>query len=228
LWSKSAVQVGTLFIQDGLATGYQLLSFTTTPSSAPTLIGDASGDLYVSWVEPDENGFRAYFASTAPDIQQALRSLTALDIGRFAGATIFGLVTGALLSPIAAVLWLFIPLAILALTSPLRRGDQHLSSPGTAVSLFLAVAAYLAVKFLSIPGIRDYVPFSAWLPLPEWLQAPLQYAVPIAITIVALLTAWHFTYRRGRMSPLFFIMIFAAMDGVLTMAVYGVVVLGAF
>jgi hypothetical protein len=30
------------------------------------------------------------------------------------------------------------------------------------------------------------------------------------------------------MSPLFFIMIFAAMDGVLTMAVYGVVVLGAF
>ena len=229
LWSKSAVQVGALFIRDGLASDYQLLSFTTTVSSVPSLVSDAAGNLYISWIEPDdEGGFRAYFASTAPDIQGALRSLTALDIGRFAGATTFGLVTGALLAPIAAVLWLLIPLAILALTSPLRRGDQQLSSPGTAVSLFLAVAAYLAVKFLSIPGIRDYVPFSAWLPLPEWLQAPLQYVVPVAITIVALLTAWHFTYRRGRTSPLFFIMIFAAMDSVLTLAVYGVVVLGAF
>ena len=220
--------MGTLFIQDGLASGYQLLSFTTTPSTAPTLVSDAAGDLYISWIEPDETGFRAYFASTAPDIQQALRSLTALDIGRFSGATIFGLVTGALLAPIAVVLWLLIPLAILALTSPLRREDQPLSSPGTAVSLFLAVGAFLAVKFFSLPGMRDYVPFSAWLPLPEWLQAPLQIAVPVAITIVALFTGWHFTYRRGRTSALFFMMIFAAVDALMTMAVYGVVFLGAF
>jgi hypothetical protein len=228
LWSKSAIQVSTLFMHDGLASGYQLLSFTTTPSTAPSLISDAAGNLYISWLEPDESGYRAYLASTASDIRQSFRSLTGPDIGRFAGATSFGLLTGAMLAPITAVLWLIIPLAILALTSPLRRGDQELSSPGTAISLFLAVGSFLAIKYYSLPGMRDYVPFSAWLPLPGWLQAPLQYVVPVAITILALFTAWHFTYRRQRTSTLFFIMIFAAVDSLLTMAVYGVVFLGAF
>jgi hypothetical protein len=69
LWSKSAVQVGALFIRDGLASDYQLLSFTTTVSSVPTIVSDPAGNLYISWIEPDdEGGFRAYFASTAPDI----------------------------------------------------------------------------------------------------------------------------------------------------------------
>jgi hypothetical protein len=70
--------------------------------------------------------------------------------------------------------------------------------------------------------MRGYVPFSAWIPgLPVWLQVPLQIGVPILTTLLGIAVAWYFTYRRNSESVLNFLFIFAAVDGLITMAVYG-------
>ena len=112
---------------------------------------------------------------------------------------------------------------VLYATSFLRRGQSGDGiTIGTLVSMFLAGAVYWLVKLLTIPAIQTYVPFSAWVPgLPVWLQTPLQIGIPILTTLLGIFAAWYFTYRRNSESILNFLFIFAAVDGLLTMAVYG-------
>lgn len=217
-------QVGTLFLQNGAVNGYQLLSFTPDASVAPTLISDEAGQLYLTWLERGElGGFRIYFASTAPDMVQAMSDVTWGDVTRVSRETAFGLLSGAVLSPVLVALWLLLPMVVLYLTSILRRGQPGKRvMAGTIISILLAGAVYWAAKLITIPGIRSYVPFSAWVPgIPLWLQAPLQIGVPILTTLVGIVVAWYFTYRRDSESILNFLLVFAAVDGLLTMAVYG-------
>ncbi len=221
---KERGQVGVVFLQNGELTGYQLLSFTPEASVKPAIISDDAHRLYLTWLERgDVTGFQIYFASTAPDIQNALAGATWGDIVRIGRETIFGLLSGAVLSPIVVMLWLIFPLLVLFLTSFLRRRDEdRLTGLGTMISLLLAAAVYWGMKLLTIPGIGSFVPFAAWIPaIPTWLQAPLQIGVPALITMAAIRVAWYFTYRRQAASLLYFAILFAAVDGVLTMAIYG-------
>jgi hypothetical protein len=226
---KEQAQIGTIFLQGGDATTYQLLSFTPGESFDPAIYSDPGGFLYLTWLERGGlPGFMVYFTSTAPDLQQALNTLSWRDLGDLAAETLFGLLTGALLIPIVFI-WLIVPTALMALTSFLRSEEEDLTNPGTLISLVLAGAAYWVGKLLVLPGMRSYVPFSAWIPfLPPWSSIPLQIGVPLIATALALLVAWHFTYRQDRPSPLFFMLIYAAADGVLTTAVYGVLIFAAF
>lgn len=226
---KQAAQVSTVFFRDGDPEAYQLLSFTLPYSADPAIISDQAGYLYLTWLEKgDLPGFMVYFASTAPDIRQALSVLTWDDVARFSGETLFGLAGGALFLPLVLV-WLIVPLIVLGLTSKMRREGESLTALGTLVSLSLVMAAFWAGKLVTLPAMRDYVPFSAWLPfIPAWLNLPLRLGVPLGIALAALLLAWHFTYHCQRRSVLFFMIIYMAVDGVMTMAVYGVIVFGAF
>lgn len=228
LYRKTAVQVSTMYLQGGGLTGYQLLSYTGPVSLEPAIQSDANRQLYLTWLQPAEAGFNIYLTSTAADIQANLRAPTSKDLLGLTGNTLFGLVTGALLAPIAGTVWVILPLLIIGLTSPLRKGEQRLISPATLISLGIAVAVFLGIKYFSLPGLREYVPFSAWLPLPEWLQGILQFLVPVSITLLALVVAWYFTYRRETKSPVYFMLIFAAADAVMTMAIYGVLIYGGF
>jgi hypothetical protein len=80
---------------------------------------------------------------------------------------------------------------------------------------------------LTLPGIGDYVPFSSWIPIiPGWLEWPLRWGVLLFIGASALLVAWHFTYRRRAHSALNFMLIYAGVDSVLSMAVYGSIIYG--
>lgn len=221
---KERGQIGVLYLQNGIVNGYQLLTFSPTASVKPAIISDAKGQLYLTWLERgDSGGFQIYFASTAPDMVTALSGLTSGDFTRIARETTFGLLSGAVLSPILVALWLLLPLIVLYATSFLRRGQPgETITVGTGISLLLAGAAYWTVKLLTIPGMRNYVPFSAWIPgIPAWLQLPLQIGVPVLITLAGITAAWYFTYRRNSESILNFLFIFGAVDGLLTMAVYG-------
>jgi hypothetical protein len=51
--------------------------------------------------------------------------------------------------------------------------------------------------------------------------------LPILTSLIALRVAWHFTYRRERNSPLFFLLTFIAIDGLASIAIYGVIFYGA-
>jgi hypothetical protein len=222
-------QVSTIFLQDGIPNGYQQISFTPASSDYPAVLSDKAGQLYLTWMEGSAlSGYDVYFSSTAPDIRGALSGLTWGEFGPLAAETLFGLLTGAVLVPLA-LLWILPAMVILGLTSVIRRDDESFSSPGVIVSLALAITAYWVTKLAFMPTVRDYVPFSAWLPfLPPALNLPLQVGVPLLITGLALAVAWRYTYGGERPSPFFFLLIYAVVDGALTMAVYGVTFYGAF
>lgn len=228
-WRRSASQIGLVYLQDGLPTSYQLLSFTQQASTDPTVISDSNDYLYVTWLESgDVSRFDVYLTATSPEIRSSFNSVTANDVTDLLAATSFGLLTGVLLAPIAAVLWMVLPLVTIGLTSIFRRGEQTIRSPGTIVTLILAIAVFQVAKVASLPDILEYVPFSAWLPLPDILKAPLQIIVPLLIMIGAIVTAWHFTYRRNTQAPLYFMILYVAADALFTMAIYGVLFYGAF
>ncbi len=103
-------QVATLFLQDGEPTGYQLLSYTADSSVDPAIFSDDAGQLYLTWLErSDAGGFQVYFASTAPDIKRALARATWGDMTLITRETVFGLLSGAVLSPIVVLLWMIAP-----------------------------------------------------------------------------------------------------------------------
>jgi hypothetical protein len=229
---KQAAQATLLYLDDGEPVSYQLLSFTRTGTVAPAVSRDSDGYLYTTWLERgEEGGFLVYFSSSAPDIRQALSDIQAEDVGQMTVETIFGMLAGAALSPFTAILWMLAPLAVLGVTGFLRRngnGGRKVSA-GTIISLVLALIVYWMAKTLTIPGLQEYVPFSAWIPIiPQWLELPLRWGVPLFIALIALATAWHFTYRRNNQSVLYFMFIYAAADSLLTMAVYGSIIYGFF
>jgi len=228
-WRRSSNQIGLVYLQDGAPTSYQLLSFTQQPSTDPTVGSDVDGNLYVSWLERGNiYRFDVYLASTSDSLKSAFNPVTANDVTQLSAATIFGLLTGVLLAPIAAVLFLILPVLVVGLTAIFRRGEQTFKSPGTIISFVLAIVVFQVAKVAALPGMVDYVPFSAWLPLPNILKVPLQIIVPLVIMIGAIFSAWHFTYRRKTDSPLYFMILYVAVDTLFTMAIYGVLFYGAF
>jgi hypothetical protein len=226
---KEQGQVSTLFFRDGAPIGYQQISFTPASSGLPAILSDEAGQLYITWLESGaESGYDVYFSSTAPDIREALSRLTWGDAGKLGPEILFGLLGGVVLVPLALA-WIVVPVVVLGLTSVIRRKEESFTSIGVIISLALAIAAYWVGKLLLMSTIRDYVPFSAWLPfIPSALNLPLQLGVPLLITGLALAVAWRYTYGSERHSPFFFLLIYAAIDAALTMAVYGVTFYGAF
>jgi hypothetical protein len=225
---KEQGQVSVVFFQDGAPVGYQQITFTPANSGFPAVLSDEAGQLYITWLESGaESGYNVYFSSTAPDIRKALSGLTWDDVGRLGPELLFGLLGGAVLVPLAMA-WIIAPLVVIGVTSVIRRRDESFTNTGVLVSLALAMGAYWVSKLLLMPTIPDYVPFSAWLPfIPPVLKLPLQVGVPLLIAGLALALAWRYTYGRDRPSPFFFLLIYMAVDSVLTMSVYGVTFYGA-
>lgn len=225
---KQASQSTLIFFDDGRPQQYQLLSFSRSNTVSPYVRSDGDSNLIATWLEPGpDGGFEIYLGATVPNLHGVLTSVTLADVLRMVTETIFGLLAGAALSPFAGIFWLIAPLFVLGLTSFLRHDDERTISPGTAISLFLALAAFWVVKSLTLPGLGDYVPFSSWIPIiPDWMALPLRWGVHLLIGVTALLTAWHFTFRRQAHSALNFMLIYAAVDSVLSMAVYGSIIYG--
>lgn len=229
LMRKTQSQVSAVFFQDGVPTSYQLLSFTPASSTSPAIFSAEPGWLYLTWLEKGElPGWAVYFASSAPDIREALSPLSSDDVGRLTVEALFGLVIGALLVPVALI-WVLPTMIVLGLTSGMRSTEEHLTSRGVLASLALGLVVLWVGKLAVLPGILGYVPLSAWLPvIPSWLGSLLQAGVPLLITGVALLVAWNYTYGKGEGSVFPFMVIYAIGDGILTMAVYGVLIYAAF
>lgn len=224
---KTRPQIGAVYFQEGLADAYQGLSFTPTNSTSPTILTDEQGHLYVNWLEKgDAEGWGVYFSSTASDLRKALSGLDSTDVTRLTAETLFGLATGALLLPISLA-WAVPALIVLVLTARLRTFEDDLEGTGAFLGLALALLVLWLIKLGILPSIQDYVPFSAWIPIiPIWLYTPLRIGVPIFIVVLSALAAWRYLVSRREGSPYKFIVIYAVVDGVLTMAIYGVFIYG--
>jgi hypothetical protein len=195
------------------------------------LASDGARQLYATWIERSEEnpGYQVYLASTAGDIRQALSPLTSGDIGRMVVNTVFGMLTGAVFFPVAMLLWLVLPLLILAATWPLRRHSAVITSRWSLISIALALLAYWGVKLVTFARAKYYVPFSGWIPIiPSWLGVVLQIGVPITIAVVAFATASYTVKRIQNKSAVVFVVFYALVDSFLTMAVYGGLLYNAF
>jgi hypothetical protein len=115
----------------------------------------------------------------------------------------------------------------LFLTGGLRRSEDGIAGIGGLLSLALALALLWAVKLGVLPAIQTYVPFSAWIPvIPVGWDELLRIGVPALIAAAGFLAAWVYLARRGEDSPYRFVAVYAVVDSVLTMAIYGVFIYG--
>ena len=229
LMRKVQSQVGALYLSDGQPTGYQQLSFTPGQSSTPFLGSDAQGNLYLTWLEKgDLPGWAVYFASTAPGIRSQFSRMTADDVGRISADTLFGLATGALLIPVA-IAWVLPSAIALVLVNRLFAAVRWQGQSAQVVTTGLGLAALWAFKIGFLPGMLTYAPFSAWMPfLPPEIFPLLRIFAPVAIALVALWIAIRYTWHVGEIPVLRVFLAYALVDGVLTMAVYGVLIYAAF
>lgn len=228
LMHKTKSQVTAAFFQNGEPTSYQILSFSPSSSTLPAVFSDDEHQLYVTWLEKGElPGWAIYLSSTAPKIKDVLDKLTSDDIARVTADVTFGFLTGALMIPIGLA-WILPSVLVLALLTRVFRVRENQVSVGSIVSSILAMIVLWIVKLGVLPGMLDYVPFSAWIPiLSEWLILPLRIGVPLLAATFSLLVAWYLLKRRAESSIYTFFIIYAAVDAVLTLGVYGVLVFAA-
>ncbi|MEN8173072.1 MAG: hypothetical protein ABFS03_09355, partial [Chloroflexota bacterium] len=229
LWRKIRSQVNVAYFQGGELTSYQPLSFTPTLSTSPTVLSSQDHHLYIAWLEKQVSGYNVYFASTAPDFSDALGESSNRELVKIAAQVGFGMLVGVLIAPIGAGAWMIVPIFLLMFTAPLRKiGSKKVHTGFTVFSLLLAVAAFWVGKMATLPGMMAYVPFSAWLPtIPTLVGSLLRWGIPALTLITALLTAWYYTFRQGNQSVIYFILIYAGVDAVITTAIYGVLIYGA-
>ncbi|RLD11932.1 MAG: hypothetical protein DRI56_00295 [Chloroflexota bacterium] len=237
LWSKSKRQVNIVYLKDGEPTSYQPISFTVSLSTAPTIASDTEGNLYLTWLENKYVGNNVYFATTAPAMQGALNEITLTDVTTIIGETLFGIVAGVTLMPLIGIVWGGIALSVLVVNVLFKRfNNKSIKIIGETLSIGLALAIYWTNKLTTLSVIQGglsitegYVPFSAWIPgIPESFYLPLQFGFPILIGLVALYAAWYYTYKRHSPSPLYFVLIYVAVDSFFSMAIYGMVIWSAF
>ena len=229
LWRKERNQVNVAYFRNGSPSSYQPLSFTPTFSTLPYLVSSEDGHLYITWLEKQESDWNTvYFASTAPSVKDALSQSTGRENLRIVAQVSFGMLVGILLAPIGAALWAMAPLAILLITSPLRKlGSTRVQTVFTVISVTIAIAAYWLSKLATLPGMLDYVPFSAWIPeISVTLGIILRWLVPLLSSGIALVVAWYYTFRRSNQSTLYFLLIYIGIDALLTVAIYAVLIYG--
>jgi len=222
---KSELQIGVLYL-DPDPTSYQLISFTAAGSQSAYLV-NLDGSLYLSWLEKtSSSAYDVYFSTTSPDLSAALNTVQSSDILAIIGQSLFGFVSGMLLLPMGLI-WIVVPIIVIAIASMIRREEEDFWSPYNLGSILLALGAYWASKLMILPGINSYVPFSAWIPgIPSALKIPLRIGIPTLIAVSALYLAYRFTRTREQQSSLFFVLVYAALDGILTLGVYGVLIYG--
>ncbi len=229
LLRKTQSQVSSVFLKDGKNRGYQQLSFSSTFSSQPSIFSDEEGHLYFTWLEKGaQPGWMVYFASTAPSLIDGLSGITVDDIGRVSAEAVFGLLTGALLIPVAFI-WIIPAMIVFVIFSRLLQSDEKVTDARGLVTVGFTLVALWIAKFGVLPGMLDYVPFSAWIVfLPEWIRSPLTLGVPFLIAIVSLGLARIISSREEEPTTYRMVVAYIIIDAILTMAIYGVLIYAAF
>lgn len=219
------VQVAAAFLQDGALRGYAWVSRSEQLVQEPHVLLDPQGYLHLLWRE-GAFGQRVFYATNEPQIRTALDTLTAADwIDALLEGSLESL-TGILFLPIVGFGWLLPGLVVVGVWK-LIRDDENIADWPSLIVLLLALGVYQAVKWISMPPMAAYVPFSAWLDIPAVWQMPLRVVVPLAALGLGAVAAWRTARRRNRSAVLFYL-VTGLVDALITLAVYGVIFLGVY
>jgi len=217
------VQVATALFKDGEYIGYQIAGKTEAFSQKPILATDDNGNLYMAWRDGGR-GTLAYYALTTEVGQAALNRMEVNDFATVAMNGGVEVIAGMLFFPLACV-WLVPGFLIIGLYH-FWKGESDMKEPVTIILLVISIAVSQVMKFMFLPTMMTYVPFSAWLDIPTSWHSAMIIIVPGLTAVIGLLFAW-FMHKRTE-SGLAFFFWFTAIDAILTLAIYGVNFLGVF
>ncbi len=220
----SYVQMVVAVFREGQFEGYQTAVKSRSLSIDPALVASDSGQLYLAWREGSLSE-KIYFASTDPVTRTALDALDSTDI--FTALLEGGMegLVGILLLPIVGFGWM-LPGGVLIGIWKIIRDYESIREAGARFILLIAVLIYQGTKVVTLPGMLNYVPFSAWLDIPAGWQDPLRLSVPALIFILALMVAEWVRRRRSESAVAYYIA-WTLSDAILTLGVYGVIFLGS-
>ena len=231
LWRKTREQVNLVYFNNGNLSAYQPLTFTSTISTFPNVMVAQDGYVSLTWLEKNESSQNSvYFASTDPQMVDRFDTVSYSETLNILYTTLFGMLIGALLAPIAAGVWLLAPVFVLGLFSFVGRiFPTKIKGFVSTAGVVAAVAVVWYIKLAIFPLMMEYVPFSAWIPnIPELLGDILRVAVPFLTLVVSGYTAWYYTYRQKNNSSLYFILIYVGLDALITTSIYAVLIYGTY
>ena len=202
---------------------------TTEISQNPIIAADDGGNLHLIWQE-GHSGKRIYYATTLPEAKARLNRVALEDLPTLFLAGGMEAVTGILLFPFAFP-WMAIGFVIMIVLR-LARNDEDITQRLSQILLVFALLAYQISKLLFLPDILIYVPFSAWVDIPDGVGKVLKVLVPLTIIGLGIIMA---EWRRRRkiqndspMSSLGYYMTAVIVDTVLTLSIYGVIFMGEY
>jgi hypothetical protein len=219
----SQLQIAMLLFAEGRYLGYSIAGRTDGLSNDPVLALDSKGDLHLAWRE-GARGVGVSYATTAPPARAALDKLTISDFTYLVlQGGLEGLVS-IMFIPLAS--WWMVPGLLLMILYARFRRQSTIAEPASWIPLLVAVGAYVVMKFMFLPTMTTYVPFSAWLQVPGFLEIPFRLGIPLVILLVAILAANKVRVRYSSSAVIFYVALVLT-DTVLTLAVYGVNYMGA-
>lgn len=219
------MQIAVAVFAGGEFAGYEYAAQTANISDEPALAWDANGYLHLAWRE-GAGGRSIYYATTSP---QAIRSLDRIGLGDIVSALLQGSLEGFVgitLLPVIGFGWMLPGFLVIGIWKLIRDQDD-LTALASWVPLVVALLIFQAAKFITLPTITTYVPFSAWLEIPDSYGPWLKVAVPTLIIVASFYVANRVRARRSQSAAMFYV-VFCLMDAALTLAVYGVNFLGVY
>ncbi len=223
-WRNENYQAAIQYYNEGVATSYQLLTFTSYDTHDVLVSSDSENYLHAVWTEDNSLvGHSVYYATTSPETVAVLSELGWSDYRTIIAETVFEVLAGIAISPLVGAIYMVAPLLTVAITSFLRKfSNPTLKTIGTLVSLGIAIAAYETIKPATLPGYETFIPFSPWIrDISYSVGLILQKAVPILIAMIALFVGWWFTYKRSNENAINFIMLYVGTNVILSMMIYG-------
>jgi hypothetical protein len=218
--SKQFMQLAMTVFADGEPIGYQLANETSNASVLPTLVADPDANLHLAWL--DTAGFsiyKVYYATTAPKARGWLDRVTVDDVGRNAADLLWGVLSAIGFLPLT-LMWNVPSLVWLVLFYFLSH-QELLDELGAKIGLGIALAVYIVVKMLFLPGLLSGgTPFV--YAVPQGLEPAMSTLIPIFVLVLALIGLIIYLRRSTGEAPSLFkaYLVFALIDSVLTAILY--------
>lgn len=223
-WRNESFQSAILYYDEGQATSYQLLTFTSFNTRDALVTTDSNGYMHATWAENNSAlGNTVYYASTNPTTIKNLGNLTWNDYQTMFVEVIFEILAGIAISPLVGAVYMIAPLLIIVITPFLRKfRNEKLSLLGTLITLGIAILVYESIKTATLPGYETFVPLSPWIRNISYTTGLfLQKAVPTVLFLFSALIAWSLTYYRKTKNAVNFIMLYVGINVVTSMMIYG-------
>jgi len=216
--NQDRIQITLTIWADSELEGYQVAARTRSISLRPVLAVDSLGDFHLAWIDTGGFGkYQVYYATTSPETKAVLNRISIRDIFSGVFNVLWGLGQAVSFFPVF-FLWLLPPLVWIAVFSYIRVDDDLTRTP-SKVALGISFAIYFFTKFFVLPaGFMSYVPFIDQIPPPfnEWLMMSL----PLIVLGLAILGSVLHARRSETKSLFAAFLVFALIDGVVSLAIY--------